>query len=78
MTPRLDRGEFLEQFGSRLREYRASRGYSQMSLAYRAGYGVGTISNLERGLYMPALTVVFVLAETLEVDPQHLLFGEKE
>lgn len=51
---------------------------NQSALAYKAGYAVQTISNFERGLFIPSLSVVFVLAEVLGVEPKELLFGFEE
>lgn len=51
---------------------------SQTTLAHRAGYTPQTISNLERGLFLPSLVAVFVLAESLEVEARELLFGIEE
>lgn len=51
---------------------------SQATVAHIAGYSIPTISNLERGVYFPSLTSVFVLAEVLDVEPKGLLFGFEE
>ncbi len=78
MGHRFDRGEFVAQFGHRLRLVRNHRGLTQFEVAHRAGYVKQTISNLERGFSLPSLLVVFALAEVLEVHPKALLFGEEE
>lgn len=78
MTPPYDRDEFCLQFGMRLRQARRLRGLSQAALAHMAGYVTQTISNLERGVSLPSLIVVFVLSEALEVEPKELLFGFEE
>lgn len=72
-----DRYEFAAQIGKRLRAWRFERGLTQPELAARAGYVRQTISNIERGDGLPALSVVFVLAEVLEIHPKLLLFGEE-
>lgn len=73
-----DRYEFAARFGRRLRAWRVERRLTQPVLAAQAGYSQQTISNLERGFTLPALGVVFVLAEVLEVHPRLLLFGEED
>jgi transcriptional regulator with XRE-family HTH domain len=70
-----DRDEFTTQFGRRLRSVRDMRGLSQLETAHRAGYVPQYISNLERGLTLPSLLAVFVLAEVFDVHPKLLLFG---
>lgn len=75
---RFDREEFTAQFGKRLRFVRNHRRLTQFELAHRTGFVKQTISNLERGLVLPALQAVFVLAEALEIHPKALLFGPEE
>jgi transcriptional regulator with XRE-family HTH domain len=74
----IDRAEFQAQLGHRLRLIRNDRGLTQFEVAYRAGCVKQTISNTERGLYLPSLLFIFVLAQVLEVHPKTLLFGEEE
>ncbi len=49
-----------------------------MAFAHAAGYTPQTISNIERAVTFPSLVAVFVFAETLDVHPRDLLFGEEE
>jgi transcriptional regulator with XRE-family HTH domain len=53
-------------FGERLRELRAARNLTQTQLAHRCGSNRPFISNLERGVKVPSLTMVLRLAEALE------------
>lgn len=53
-------------FGKRLRELRLARGLTQTQLAERCGSNHPFISNLERGVKVPSLTMVLRLAEALE------------
>lgn len=53
-------------FGQRLRELRLERNLTQTELAERCGSNHPFISNLERGVKVPSLTMVLRLAEALE------------
>jgi transcriptional regulator with XRE-family HTH domain len=53
-------------FGERLRELRLARNLTQTHLAERCGSNRPFISNLERGVKVPSLTMVLRLAEALE------------
>jgi transcriptional regulator with XRE-family HTH domain len=55
-----------ELFGARLRELREKRGESQRSLAERTGSTHAYISQMERGLKVPTLTMIVRLAVALE------------
>lgn len=53
-------------FGQRLRELRVARNLTQGELADRCGSNRPFISNLERGVKVPSLTMVLRLAAALE------------
>ena len=57
-----------ELFGARLRELREQRGESQRSLAERTGSTHAYISQMERGLKVPTLTMIVRLAVALECE----------
>lgn len=67
-----------EIFGKRLREYRTAKGLSQAALA-AAVEGTGGrltsnyVSDLERGLKAPTLTMVLKLSRALDVSVAELL-----
>lgn len=63
------------RFGERVREERASRGWSQMTLAEHSGLHFTFVSSIERGRRNPTLTTICALAEGLEVDPGRLVEG---
>jgi transcriptional regulator with XRE-family HTH domain len=52
-------------FGERLRELRVERNLTQTQLAQRCGSNRPFISNLERGVKVPSLTMVLRLAKAL-------------
>src|SRR5688572_15868511 len=53
--------------GYLLREWRATRGMSQLDLAIRAGFSARHVSFIETGRTQPSRQALLVLAETLEV-----------
>lgn len=53
-------------FGKRLRELRLARKLTQTQLAERCGSSYPFISNLERGVKVPSLTMLLRLAEALQ------------
>jgi Helix-turn-helix. len=67
-----------EIFGKTLRRLREERGLSQEKLANHPRLGSDTtstnhVSDIERGLKVPSLTVVLKLAAALDVAPSELV-----
>ena len=62
-----------ETFGRVLREVRLKRGLSQQALAERCGSNIPYISELERGLKAPTLTMILRLAGGLECKVRDLM-----
>jgi transcriptional regulator with XRE-family HTH domain len=65
-------------FGRRLRELRVQRGLSQAALAEAVGTSGGRltsnyVSDLERGLKAPTLTMILKLSRALDVSASELL-----
>ncbi len=60
------RGSEGTVFGAHLRVLRAERGLTQQQLADRCGSNEPFISNLERGVKIPSLSMLLRLAEGLE------------
>jgi transcriptional regulator with XRE-family HTH domain len=60
-------------FGQRLRELRLARDLSQYALADLCGSHKPFISELERGVKVPSLTMVLRLAEALACDVYDLV-----
>lgn len=61
------------KFGKRLRKLREERGYTQESLADKAGMHFTYIGQIERGLRNPSLVNLYKLAKTLRVRSGDLL-----
>jgi mannose-6-phosphate isomerase-like protein (cupin superfamily)/DNA-binding XRE family transcriptional regulator len=62
-------------FGPRLREARASRALSVRELARRVGCSASLISQIERGVSVPSVGVLYSLATELGSSLDYLLFG---
>jgi len=60
-------------FGRVLREVRLKRGLSQRALAERCGSNIPYISELERGLKVPTLTMILRLAAALDCRVRDLV-----
>lgn len=69
--------EFANQvgtaFGDVLRQARARQRVSQQDLALDSGLDRTYVSLLERGLRQPTLAAMFLLANTLGVEPASLI-----
>jgi len=60
-------------FGQRLRELRLARNLTQRELADACGSNSPFISNLERGVKVPSLTMVLRLADALKCQVYELV-----
>ncbi|GAP12434.1 uncharacterized conserved protein [Longilinea arvoryzae] len=70
--PAADRKEELSantetEVGRRLRELRASRGFSLRALAERSGFNINTLSLIENGKTSPSVSTLQQLAHSLEI-----------
>jgi transcriptional regulator with XRE-family HTH domain len=68
VTPR----SVKSRFGSRLRQFREERGYSQEELAERAGLHRNYVGGVERGERNVALENIVKLTKALSVKPGDL------
>lgn len=62
-----------ENIGRRIKEARAKRGLTQEQVAERADITIVYLSELERGVKLPSLTVFVKIAEVLHVSTDSLL-----
>ena len=60
-------------FGQQLKTMRLKRGLSQQAVAERCGSNYPYISELERGLKVPTLTMILRLASALECRVRDLV-----
>lgn len=70
-----DKEPFAVEFGSRVREQRQKKDWSQMKLASEVGLHFTYLSAIERGERNPSLQVVLRIAQTLGVDAAVLVGG---
>lgn len=67
-----------ENIGRRIKEARAKRGLTQEQLAERTDITIVYLSELERGIKLPSLTVFVSIAEALHVSTDSLLRDDLE
>jgi transcriptional regulator with XRE-family HTH domain len=65
-----------EQFGKKVRELRESKKWSQEDFADASNLHRTYISGIERGVRNPTLTVIWQIAESLEISPCELFKEE--
>lgn len=62
--------------GKRIRESRIKKGYTQKNLAGRAKIGVVYLSEIERGIKMPSLSIFIKIIDALDVSADYVLRNE--
>lgn len=67
-----------ENIGKRIKEARIKRSFTQEQLAEKADITIVYLSELERGIKLPSLTVFVSIAEALKVSTDSLLRDELE
>ncbi|MFK5912927.1 MAG: helix-turn-helix transcriptional regulator [Woeseiaceae bacterium] len=65
--------EIKEAFGKILRRTRRWKDISQEALSLEADVSRTYVSKLENGVYQPSLSVLFAIAEVLEMKPSELV-----
>lgn len=63
----------LKRLGSRIRELRTARGWSQEELAHRVGVDRTYQSDVERGMRNFGVQLVFDYAKALRIRPEDLM-----
>lgn len=71
--PRARDEALIAAFAQVLRRARADRGCTQEDLAFEAGIDRTFVGLLETGKRQPSLSVIFALAQALEVKPEKLV-----
>lgn len=61
--------------GANIRRHRAALALSVKELAARAGYSLGSVSNVERGEYSASLAMLCRIARELGIPAKDLLEG---
>ena len=65
-----------KQLGQRIREARQQKGYTQRTLAEKAGIADVYLGEIERGSKMPSMNSFIKLVEALEVSADYILRHE--
>ena len=79
MPRREEADPFAAQIGERIRALREELGLTQEKLAYEAGLkSKGHLSGIEKGLVMPTLPTLTLIAARLEVELLDLMTFPKE
>jgi transcriptional regulator with XRE-family HTH domain len=65
----------IRQVGERIAHLRRDQGWKQKELAARIGCTLQQVSKLERGCWMPRVSVLVRVAETFNVTADYLLTG---
>lgn len=67
------------EIANRIREVRLSRGMSQQDLADACGLkSRSSINKIEKDTYEPGLETIKKIARALNVDPDYLVFGDRD
>ena len=65
--------ELLKKIGANIRHYRQLLGLSQTELANLCDVELSTINRIELGKSSPTISMLFVVAEQLQVQPEELI-----
>lgn len=65
----------IRQVGERIARLRRSKGWKQKELASQVGCSLQQVSKLERGSWMPRMSVIVRLADAFNVTADYLLTG---
>jgi transcriptional regulator with XRE-family HTH domain len=60
------KNDFLKKFGSRVRELRLEKNFSQERLANELGVEVSQISRIERGVINTSIIMLYSISQVLE------------
>jgi len=75
MRPMVDQQDILVRLGTRIRQLRVSRGYSQESFAAKCGLDRTYVGGIERGERNVALRNLESIAEALDLSLSELMSG---
>ena len=65
----------FELLGKRIRALRLKKGWNQEALAFEANVNKNYISDLERGMRKPSLTILRRISHALEISLSELFIG---
>lgn len=65
--------ELIAEIGLRIRKARVSQGMSQQTLANHCDIELSTINRIELGKLNPTISILYLICNTLGVDPTEIL-----
>lgn len=65
--------DLLKKIGALMRDYRHQKGLSQTELANHCDVELSTINRIELGKASPSITLLFIIADQLQVLPEDLI-----
>jgi transcriptional regulator with XRE-family HTH domain len=63
----------VKKVGAKIRQLRIAKGLSQMKFAHKCELELSTINRIELGKLSPSISLLFLFASKLEVEPEELL-----
>ena len=72
-TPRYRDDEVVKRIGAKIRQIRLEKGISQMKFAHKCQLELSTINRIELGKVNPSISLIFLLADKLEVEASDLI-----
>ncbi len=60
--------KYVKAIGKRIKEIRKSKNIAQKELAYTCELDVSTMNRIEKGVYIPRITTLKVIAKALEIS----------
>jgi len=69
----IQKKEFAKLIGSKIRDTRKQRGFTQEKLAEAAGYDSAYIGHVETGRYSPSVYTVWRMAKAMDIKLSELL-----
>jgi transcriptional regulator with XRE-family HTH domain len=70
--------KIIKAFGSRLREMRITKGFSQEQLANNADVPISQVGRIERGETNPTISTIYALASALSTTMAELMSFDVE
>ena len=67
----------LKRIGQKIREVRLAKKLTQSSLASSCDVDIRTIQRIEKGTFNMSLKILFLISDSLEINPSELLMNKE-